>query len=176
MPVSFDMNSPQGQVDMFVTVKTDRGGVIHGESTDSEHPGKIEVQGWAWGMSSQTDASTGSASGRRMHRPLKLFKNIDGATCPLAIALAQNQVVRELILIARKAGGGDRGMTYLTIKLTQGRVIRQDLEYLDQSGGTSGREVVEIAYQGIEITYTPQSNVGLSSGAKTFTDSLASST
>ena len=46
--------------------------------------------------------STGSASGRRVHKPLKLFKNIDGASCPLANALSQNQVVKELTLTARK--------------------------------------------------------------------------
>lgn len=164
----------RGNVDMFVKLTTDKAGVVKGEAADSTHAGEIEITGWAWGMASASDASTGLATGRRQHKPLKLYKNIDAATCPLAIALVQNQVVKELKLTCRKAGTG-AALEYLVITLKNGRVSRLDLEYLDQTVGGSGREVAEITYQEIQIDYTPQSKVGLSSATKSFTDALAQS-
>lgn len=162
-----------GNVDLFVTLKTDKAGVVHGEAEDAKYSGAIEITGFSWGMSSASDVSTGQASSRRQHRPLKLFKSIDAASTPISSALAQNQTVSELTLTARKASSNGQ-LEYLVIKIKKGRVIRQDLEYGEQvmGGNGNGREVVEISYQDIEITYTPQSSVGLSRGAKTFVDQL----
>lgn len=162
----------KGNVDLFVTLKTSTGGQVQGESTDTKYSGALEITGFSWGMSSAADISTGSATGRRQHKPLKLYKSIDAATPPLSSALAQNQNVIELTLTARKAGSNGP-LVYLEIKLKNGRVVRQDLEYGEQieGGNGNGREVVEVAYQEIEINYTPQDSVGLSKGKKTFSDS-----
>lgn len=162
-----------GRVDMFVTMKTNKAGAILGEAEDAGYPNAIEVTGFAWGMASASEASTGNALSRRQHKPLKLFKSIDAASVPLSSALAQNQTVTELTLSARKASSNG-ALEYLTIKLKNGRVIRQDLEYGEQSdgGNGNGREVVEISYQEIEVIYTPQSSAGLSKGKKSFIDQL----
>lgn len=160
----------KGNVDIFVTLKTN-GAVVQGESADSTHLNEIEISGWAWGMTTASDVSTGQATGRRQHKPLKLYKNIDSASVPLAIALAQNATVNELTLTCRKAGSG-APLVYLKIVLKQGRVARMDMEYLDQKVGETGREVVEITYQEISIDYTPQSRAGTNSATRTFTDSL----
>lgn len=170
MGVPLDQGNRKGNVDIFVALKTDKAGAVKGESTDAKHPDEIEISGWGWGMASASNISTGQATGRRMHKPLTLYKNIDAATCPLAIALVQNQTVKELKLTCRKAGTG-AALEYLIITIKNGRVARFDLEYLDQSVGGTGREVVEITFQEITIEYTPQSKVGLSNATKTFTDS-----
>ena len=162
-----------GNVDLFVTLKTDQAGQVQGEATDAKYIGAIEITGFSWGMTLPTDSTSGQVTKKRQHRPLKLFKSIDAATTPLSFALAKNHVVSELVLIARKAGSNGP-LEYLVIKLKKGRVIRQDIEYGEQVGGNgNGREVVEIAYQDIEITYTPQSAVGLSKAGKTFTDEFS---
>jgi type VI secretion system secreted protein Hcp len=165
----------KGNVDIFVTLTTDKAGAIKGESSDSNFVGAIEITGWSWGMASASSASTGMATGRRQHKPLRLYRNIDAATCPLASALSQNQVVKELVMTCRKAGSGNKALEYLVITLKKGRVVSLDLEYLDQSGGGSGREVVEITYQEIQIDYTPQSKEGLSNAKKTWIDTLTES-
>lgn len=162
----------KGNVDIFVTLTTDKAGAIKGESTDTDYLGALEITGFSWGMASASSASTGMATGRRQHKPLKLYRNIDAATCPLASALSQNQLIKELVLTCRKAGSA-KALKYLVITLKKGRVSSLDLEYLDQSGGGSGREVAEITYQEIQIDYTPQSKAGLSDATKTWVDSLA---
>jgi type VI secretion system Hcp family effector len=161
----------QGNVDIFVTLTTDKAGAVKGESTDADFFAALEITGFSWGMSSASSASTGQATGRRQHKPLKLYRNIDAATCPLASALSQNQVVKELVLTCRKAGTG-RALKYLVITIKKGRVTSLDLEYLDQTAGGSGREVAEITYQEIQIDYTPQSKSGLSDATRTWTDLL----
>jgi type VI secretion system secreted protein Hcp len=162
----------KGNVDIFVTLTTDKAGPVKGESTDTDFLGALEITGFSWGMLSPSSASTGQATGRRQHKPLRLYRNIDAATCPLASALSQNQLVKELVLTCRKAGSGGRALKYLVITLKKGRVISLDLEYLDQSGGGSGREVAEISYQEIQIDYTPQSKAGLSDATRSWVDTL----
>lgn len=163
----------KGNVDIFVTLTTDKG-PVKGEVQDGKFLGALEITGWSWGMASQSHVSTGQASARRQHKPLRLYRNIDAATCPLASALSQNQTVKELTLTCRKAGTGTP-LEYLIIRLKKGRVVSLDLEYLDQTSGGSGREVVEITYQEIEIEYTPQSKEGLSNATRTWTDALTQS-
>ena len=159
-----------GNVDMFVTMKTNTAGNVYGEAEDAKYAGAIEITGFAWGMATASDLSTGMGAQKRQHKPLRLYKSIDAATCPLAHALSGNQVITELTLTARK-GSSHGPLEYLVIKIKKGRVVRLDLEYGEQTGGNgNGREVAEITYQEIEINYTPQSAVGLSKGPKSFTD------
>ncbi|TDU31182.1 type VI secretion system Hcp family effector [Panacagrimonas perspica] len=171
MQASTSSNVKQN-VDLFVTLKTDKAGVIQGEASEEKHKGEIQISGFSWGMSSASEISSGQASGRRQHKPLRLFKSIDGATAPLASALATNQVVKELTLTARKAAGV-AALPYLVIKLSNGRVSRLDLEFPDpdpNAASPNGREVVEIVYQKIEINYSPQTNSAAGGATKTFID------
>jgi type VI secretion system secreted protein Hcp len=164
----------RGNVDMFVTLTTDTG-KIQGEAADSNYAGAIEITGWSWGMSAHSNIATGQATARRQHKPLRLYKNIDCATTSLGVALARNQLVKELKLVCRKAGTG-AALEYLVIVVRKGRVANLELEYMDQSMGGTGREMVEITYQEITIDYTPQTKVGLSNATKTFEDKLTDST
>lgn len=175
MGVPVDPSARQGNVDLFVTFKTNVAGVVYGEASDLKYKGALEITGFSWGMSAHSEISSGNSLGRRQIKPLKLYKSIDAATMPLSSALAGNQVVTELTLTARKAGSNGP-LEYLTIKIKNGRVIRQDIEYGEQIYGSNGngREVVEISYQEIEINYTPQDSAGLSKGKKTFTDQYTS--
>lgn len=172
MPQPITNSNVKQNVDLFVTLKTDRAGIIQGEASEERHKGEIQISGFSWGMSSASEISSGQASGRRQHKPLRLYKSIDGATAPLASALATNQVVKELTLTARKAAGV-AALPYLVIKLANGRVTRLDLEFPDpdpNATSPTGREVVEIVYQKIEISYTPQTNAAPGGATKTFLD------
>jgi type VI secretion system secreted protein Hcp len=172
MPATPPHTSGTQFVDMFVSITTKEAGVLKGESSDSNHKGEIQVSGFSWGMASPTDVTSGAASGRRQHKPLRIFKTIDGGTSPLCSALVQNQVVKVLTLTARKSSGASVSLPFLVIKLENGRIAKLDMEIPDPSvaGSPTGREIIEVTYQKIEVTYTPQGGTGAGGAPKVFTD------
>lgn len=167
----------QGRVDMFLKLTTSRGGWIKGEALDGansagkiSHADEIEILGWSWGMQSPTDAASGSSTGRRQYRTVRMYKNLDAASPALMSVLSTNDNVKEAILTVRKVGGVAQ-IEFFKMKLSNGRVVKLDIDYPDET--MQGREVLEFAFQKIEITYLPQGKDGAKRGAIDFMDEWA---
>ncbi|MCB1185762.1 type VI secretion system tube protein Hcp [bacterium] len=63
---------------------------------DSEEKNKIEFQCWSWGsLSSNRDAASGMASGKRQHKPLTITKEIDKSSPLLYNVLVNNENVSQ---------------------------------------------------------------------------------
>jgi type VI secretion system secreted protein Hcp len=145
---------PAAQADLFLKVTAKRGGWIKGEVKDDTHNEEISLSHWSWGMKQTTEASGRQQNtGRRQHRPLRVIKNIDKASCALMSCLAANDVLTEVLLTARNSGGALGRIEFLKIKLKNGRLLQIDVDYPDPVTGT-GREILDIAFEEIEVEYT----------------------
>lgn len=162
---------------MFLKLTTERGGWIKGEAQDSfglngklPHTDEIEILGWSWGMQSPTDASSGQSTGRRQYRTVRMYKNLDASSPAIMAALSNNDLVKDATLVVRKLGGVVQ-IEFFKMKLTKGRIVKFDIEYPDET--MLGREVIEFAFQKIEISYLPQGKDGAKRGAIDFMDEWA---
>ncbi len=163
----------RSHADLFLKITTATGGVMKGESADNgivgKHAGEIEVMSWSWGMEAPTDAASGKASGKRQFKRLRIVKNVDLASPALMSALSNNANIKEAILTARNSAPGGAHVEFLVIKISNGRIVKYDIEYPDPDT-RAAREVVEFAYQKIDITYTPQGSDKEKQGVTQFMD------
>ena len=148
--------------DMFLKVETARQGVVKGESSDEKHKAEIDVLGWSWGMSAQSDLSGAGASSKATFNELRVNKKIDSASTALMATMRSNELVKKATLTVRKAGGDP--LEYLKITLQSARLTNLSID-------TEGTDVVErlsFAFQKISVEYVPQGHDGQARGAMVF--------
>ena len=149
--------------DMFLKLEGARTGVVTGESTDSVHPGEIEVLGWSWGMSTaQTMGGAGAAS-RSALSQLRIRKLVDTGTTPLMSVMRNNELIKEAVLTVRKAGGVQ--IDFLVITVKGGRITSYEIA---APAGPVVSEEFSIAFEQIEVQYHAQDQKGARKGGSTF--------
>ena len=161
------LNDDGGGVDIFLHVKTKRGGKIKGESVTQGHEDDIEVYGWTWGVHSGSAIGSTDATARRSYKPLVVTKLADSASIGLVSALATNDEVREGVLSMRKAGGDV--LDYYKLSISGARVVDIAMD-VDSAGRPIER--VTFAYTKIDIEYKKQQSSGGSGGSFTFSDQV----
>jgi hypothetical protein len=96
-------------------------------------------------VTSPHDASSGMATGRRMHKPFVIMKEVDKASPILMQACASGQHLKEVdVALASKPGGFYR--------LTD-VIISSDQKSASSGGGDSPMESLSFTYQKIEWTH-----------------------
>lgn len=130
---------------------------IKGEARDTDHKDGIEVFSWHWGVTQASSATAGSGSGAGKANPgeFTFSHAYDRASPVLARKSADGSHIKELVLSARKAGGGPK--TYLVVTL-KGVLITSVAP-----GGAQGGDVIETVsatYKEIEFKYKPQKDDG----------------
>lgn len=156
-----------GASDIFLHIQAKRAGKLKGESTSKGHEDDIEVSSWQWGVSSATAIGSSQATARRSYKALTIVKHIDAASTALMSALATNDELKQVKLSMRKAGDGQ--LDYWIITLEQARITSVD-HHSDASSDTT--EVVNIAFQKIDVQYRPQRETGGLTGTFSFTDQI----
>jgi len=136
--------------DMFLEIKG-----IPGEAADSQHRDWIEVDSFTWGVSTQTDAATGRASGRPIAQSLVIRKVIDRASPTLYQACAQGQRIPSATLAVREAGVAP--MDYLIVELQDVLVSSVSL---DGDAAAFPMEEISLAYSKIAWKYTSTDAAG----------------
>jgi type VI secretion system secreted protein Hcp len=148
-------------VDMFLKLKSPD---VTGEATDVDHKGEIDVVSWSWGIQSPRDGATGKASAKFKLNELLIVKRIDRSS-PVLMQLAKyNKVVEVATLTLRKAGTGQ--LTFLTVELKNARVTAVNVQ-CENSVTTASTEVVErvnLGFDHVSVTYTPQGSTGAKGG------------
>ncbi|CAN5680827.1 type VI secretion system receptor/chaperone Hcp [soil metagenome] len=153
--------------DMFLRIETLRGGVVAGESKDSEHPGEIDIEDWSWGMRSTESLAGSGVAIRTSLSELRIVKKVDCASPALMSVMRNNDAVRRAVLSCRKSGGL-KPLDYFTIVVESGRLTMLDVG----SGSASGPHLTEswcIAFEKIAVTYKTQDDKGGAKAASTFT-------
>jgi type VI secretion system secreted protein Hcp len=134
---------------------------ISGEASDADHQDEIQVKAWDWGVSAADGLPGGKSRGDT--RKLVVTHTVDAASPALMVYCVRGTMIPNAVLTMRKASG-DRPMTYFTAKLDRVRVVDVTTS-LHSDGGTT--EVVSLAFEKVEVTYTPQTGTGGQSGALT---------
>jgi type VI secretion system secreted protein Hcp len=153
--------------DIFLAVRTKRGGGIKGECLAPGHEDEIALSSWRWAMQASSGLNHGAATTRRSYTGLTVVKAIDSATSALMSALATNDEVKEALVTMRKSGG--EMVDYFFIKLQEARVTQ--IEHgCDENGDT--RETVTFAFRKVEVEYRAQEGSGGRGASHVFTDEI----
>jgi len=155
--------------DIFLDVQARRAGKIKGEVTTADHADDIQVLSWHWGVSAGSAIGSAAATSRRQYRALVVTKGVDAASTGLLTALVNNDELKEVNLVMRKAGG--EALAYFKMKLGGGRVVDVELDV-----DTAGRPVERVTfhYTQIEIDYQGQQADGTGGAGYSFSDDVMS--
>lgn len=107
----------------------------------------LPIVGFDWSIVAPTDAASGLATGKRVHKPIVLTFHADAAEIRLLSAIFTNETLQTVNLAFVQDGAAG---PYMTIALTNGRVstVHQFTE--------SGQQFVDVSltYQNIQFTWT----------------------
>jgi type VI secretion system secreted protein Hcp len=156
-------------LDMFINM----GDTIKGESADSVQgpKGDIDILAWSWGMSQSgtTHMGTGGGAGKASFQDLSFTKYIDTASNALMIALAKGTHIKEVVLLARKAGDGQQRYIQITMKEVMVTSV--------STGGSGGEdrmtENVTLNFANVKFSYVPQKADGSAGADKDFAWDIA---
>ena len=136
----------------YLTVKGQKSGNVQGGSQAKGHEGSIEVLGFDYGVSSPRDAATGQASGKRIHKPLIITKELDKSSPILFQALVTNEVLPEVNFQFTRAGSDGKEIQYYTIKLTNATI--SEIHQSDQ-GKNGARPYVTVSARRCRFAHDP---------------------
>jgi type VI secretion system secreted protein Hcp len=140
----------------YLVLKGQKQGAIKGGVTQKGREGHIAVFAIDHGITSPRDTASGQASGKRMHKPLTVTKEIDISTPLLYNALVQNENITELSLFFWAPSSTGVEKQYFTIKLTNASIASINTEMLNNKDSDNAKypvmEQVSFTYQKIEWT------------------------
>jgi type VI secretion system secreted protein Hcp len=156
-------------LDMFITL----GASIKGESADKAQGknGDVDVLAWSWGMSQSgtTHMGKGGGAGKASFQDLSFTKYVDSASNALMIALAKGTHIPKAVLLARKAGDGQK--RYIQIDMEEVMVTSVS------TGGSGGEdrltENVTLNFAKVKFSYAPQTGAGGTGADKDFSWDIA---
>jgi len=123
---------------MYMTIKGSKQGIFSGNPQHKDGS-KIEIFGFEYGGLSSRDAATGQASGRRVHKPITILKEIDASSPKLLMALTTNETLSSVLIEFVK-----QSAVYQSIQLTDG--ILQSIKPAHGPGGRLCEELI-IAFE-----------------------------
>ncbi len=145
----------------YLVVKGQNQGQIRGGSIQRGREGWIEIVAYNHEIMSPYDATSGFTTGRRLHQPLVVVKEIDQSTIALFQALIQNEILTTVELKnftpnkLGTAGGSAKEMLSYGITLTNARIIGIKSAMLNNKNPELTRyertEELSFTYQEIEF-------------------------
>ncbi len=133
---------------------------VDGESLLTNFEGKIQVDSYSFGVScpSSIGSNKGGGVAKANFSDLSVSKSVDTSSGALFKACASSKHFDKATLHLLK-GGGDDPVEYLKYEL--GDVMVTSYQVADGSGGSDlPRESMSLAFNTIQITYTPQADDG----------------
>jgi type VI secretion system secreted protein Hcp len=146
---------------MFLKLKSPD---VTGEAADAEHKGEIDVVSWSWGIQGSMDVATGQAAAKPKLTELRIVKRVDRSS-PVLMQLVKNNKVTEMAtLTLRKAGSTQ--LPFFKIELKKVRVTAVNLESANSAAAASTDlvERVNLGFEHVTVTYTPQGSTGAKGG------------
>ncbi|MBI4953669.1 MAG: type VI secretion system tube protein Hcp [Myxococcales bacterium] len=143
----------------YLKLKGQKQGELKGSVTQKGREGKILVIAVAHSIVSPRDAASGLPTGKRMHKPYVITKELDKSSPLLYNALVNNENISEWELQfwtpqLSAAGGGGAEKQHFTVKLTNANIASIDFRMLNNKNPELTRyteyEEVAFTYQKIE--------------------------
>ena len=149
----------------YLVLKGKKQGIIKGSVTQKGKEGQIAVYAVEHNISSPRDSASGQATGKRVHRPLTITKEIDVSTPLLHKALVDNENIVEFSLFFWAPGSQGKEIQYYTIKLTNASIIAINTAMLNnKEAGNANMPVLE------EVSFVYQKIEWIIQGGQTTTD------
>jgi type VI secretion system secreted protein Hcp len=139
----------------YLNLKGQKQGEIKGSVTQKGREGKIMVIAVNHEITSPRDAATGQATGKRIHKPFTITKEVDKSSPAIYNLLITNENISEWELQfwtpAMKAGSGvGAEVQYYSVQLTNARVANISLNMLNNKNS----DLMKYAeYEEISFTY-----------------------
>ena len=105
----------------YLVIKGTKQGTFKGGSHHHHHDG-IEVGSFSFGTETPLDDSTGQASGKRRHNPLKIVKETGAASPQMLYACVTNEVLQSVSIQFVKTSSDGKESVDHTIELTNALV------------------------------------------------------
>jgi type VI secretion system secreted protein Hcp len=141
----------------YMTVKAQKQGDIKGSITQRGREGQIAFIAFEHDVLSPRDAATGLPTGKRMHKPIFITKNIDRSTPLLYSALVNNENLPEVVFFFWRPAGTGSEVQYYTVKLTNANIASMRTFFpntrIPDNGILDHMDAVSFTYQKIEWTW-----------------------
>jgi type VI secretion system secreted protein Hcp len=138
----------------YVKVTGEKQGFIKGSVTQKGREGLIQVYGLSHEIVSPRDSASGLATGKRVHRPLSIQKEIDRSTPQLYTALCTNEQVKTVTITMYRASPTGAESVYYTVELTGATIVSIESSVADSRDPTAAAmpttEEVTFTYQSIK--------------------------
>lgn len=132
---------------------------IKGESSDAKHKGEIDIESFSWGaVQSVGDRGGGKSAGKASISSFNFLKKTDSSSAILFQGCCTGQHFKDALVTVRRAGGKDP-IEYLKYKFSD--VMVEAVQWSGSAGGEeTPSESVTLAFNKVEITYTPMDATG----------------
>jgi type VI secretion system secreted protein Hcp len=148
----------------YLRIKGQKSGEVKGSITQKGREGMIGVIAVDHDIVSPRDAQSGLPTGQRMHKPLRITKELDQSTPILANMMATNENIPVLELRFWRPGVTGQEQQYYTVKLTNATIseIHTVMPNIRNADGArlEAYEEVAFTYQKIEWVWTEGGIVG----------------
>ena len=133
---------------------------IKGESTDAKHKDEIDIESFSWGAQQSVGHTGGGRSaGKASVTSFNFLKKTDKSSAILFQGVCTGQHFKDALGTVRRAAGKDP-VEYLKYKFSE--VMVEAVQWSGSAGGgdETPSESVTLAFNKVEITYTPMDATG----------------
>ena len=140
----------------YLTITGQKQGAIKGSVTIKGREGSIAVHSFSHSTELPFDTASGLPSGKRVHRPFTITKEIDQSSPLLWNALTNNESITgwQLKLWQATTGANPQEIQYYTITLTNALIVSITESADDQNPAAAPREEIAFVFQKIAWTWT----------------------
>jgi type VI secretion system secreted protein Hcp len=141
----------------YLKMKGEKSGDVKGSVTQKGREDTIMVVAYSHEVLSPRDAASGLPTGKRMHKPLTITKEIDKASPILYSILVNNEKITEFELDFWRPSARGSEVHFYTVKLSNASIAEMREYMLDNKVPENMKfppmEVVTFTYQKIEWTW-----------------------
>ncbi|HEY6306729.1 MAG TPA: type VI secretion system tube protein TssD [Candidatus Angelobacter sp.] len=140
-------------VNAYIRIEGNKQGPFKGEGTRKGNNQWIPVVAVSHAIESPRDANTGLATGKRMHKPITITKEVDAASPQFFRALTDHEALREVVIEFVHAGPQGKEEVYQTVTLTDA-VVSSIHKVTGAHPGRNTHELEEVSlvFQKIEVS------------------------
>ena len=137
----------------FMTVTSTKQGQFKGEAANREQKGAIMVLGFAMEMDAPRDPASGMPTGRRVHKPVVITKDLDSSSPQFFQAAAGNETLKTVVIEFARSDPRGLETVYYKVTLTNANIASLKQFTADSASGRAGAPLEEISltFQKIEV-------------------------
>lgn len=142
----------------IMRIKAGKQGEIKGGVTQKGREGSMAIVAFEHRVLTPMDATSGLATGKRQHKPLRITKTIDRASPLLRNALINNETLKEVTIQFFQPSGTGAETNYYTITLGNAHIAEIEHRMLDnrvtENRNLLAVEDISFVYDTITWTFT----------------------